>query len=250
MTVFDRATHIVIASDAAALAEAAAARLVARIEAAAGTARICLTGGSTPQRLYSLLATPPWRNRVPWSDVHWFIGDDRFVPPEDPLSNMGAARELFLDRCAAPGTVHAIATDTATNPDDAARNYESVLQSSYGAARLDRAQPLFDVVLMGVGSDGHTASLFPGAPALTQTIRWVVGVDEAGLAPFVPRVTLTLPALAACREMLVLVDGADKRAILARLAKGADLPAARLAPWGALTWIVTAEAAPETLDAR
>lgn len=249
MTVFDRAGHIVIAADETALAEATAARLVARIDAAGGAARICLTGGSTPRTLYSLLATPPWRKRIAWSGVQWFIGDDRFVSPDDPLSNMGAARTLFLNRCAAPDTVHAMPTGNAS-PDDSARAYEAMLRSAYGADRLDPERPLFDAVLMGVGPDGHTASLFPGAPTLAETVRWVVGVSEAGVAPFVPRVTLTLPVLNACREMLVLVSGADKRAVLNRLAIDHSLPAARLRPWGELTWIVTAEAAPEMLDAR
>lgn len=248
MSVFDRAAHIVIATDEAALAEAAATRLAARTTAVGG-ARICLTGGRTPQALYRLLARPPWRDRIAWHNTHWFVGDERFVPADDALSNMGMARALFLDQCAAPGTVHPVATDAA-GPDQAAHAYEAMLQALYGAQRLDDEQPLFDLVLMGIGSDGHTASLFPGAPALAERTRWVVGVDEAGLAPFVPRVTLTLPALNACREMLVLVDGADKRATLARLAAGEALPAARLDPWGALTWIVTLEAAPETLDAR
>lgn len=249
MTVFERASHIVIAADEAALAEAAATRLIARIKAAAGDARICLTGGSTPQALYRLLARSPWRERIAWPLVHWFIGDERFVPLDDPLSNMGMARALCLDRCAAPGTVHPIATSAAT-PDEAARIYEAELRALYGATRLDPAQPLFDMVLMGVGSDGHTASLFPGAPALAERTRWAIGVDEAGPAPIVPRVTLTLPALNACREMLVLVGGADKRATLERLAANESLPAAHLFPQGDLTWIITTEAAPEALDAR
>jgi len=249
MTVFDRAAHIVIATDEAALAEAAATRLIARIAAAKGEARICLTGGHTPQALYRLLARPPWRDRIAWQNVQWFIGDERLVPLSDRLSNMGTACALFLDQCALPGTVHSVPTDAAT-PEAAARAYEATLQTVYGTTHLDPAEPLFDAVLMGVGADGHTASLFPGAPALTERTRWAVGVDQAGLAPFVPRITLTLPALNACREMLVLVDGADKRATLARLAAGEALPAARLDPWGDLTWIVTLEAAPETLDAR
>jgi 6-phosphogluconolactonase len=249
MSVFDRASHIVIAADEAALAETAAARLVARIQTATGGARICLTGGRTPQALYRLLARSPWRERIAWHSTHWFVGDERFVPLADPLSNMGTAGALMLDRCAAPGTVHPIPTDAA-DPDRAARAYEATLQAVYGASQLDRERPLFDLVLMGVGGDGHTASLFPGAPALAEPARWTVGVEKAGLAPFVPRVTLTLPALNACREMLALVDGADKRPVLAKLAASDHLPAARLNPWGGLTWIVTTDAAPEALDAR
>ena len=115
------------------------------------------------------------------------------------------ARRLFLDSHAPAANIHPIPTDTA-NPQEAARRYESELKSFYGADRLDPARPLFDVVLMGVGPDGHTASLFPGYPALEETERWVVGVPEAHVEPFVPRVTLTLPALGSCREMLFEVS--------------------------------------------
>jgi 6-phosphogluconolactonase len=110
--------------------------------------------------------------------VHWFIGDDRFVPPDDPLSNMGMARQRFLDRIGAPAAnVHPMAT-TAESPDAAARLYEAELKRFYGRELLDPAHPLFDLVLMGLGSDGHTASLFPGAPALDERERWVVGVEK------------------------------------------------------------------------
>ena len=136
------------------------------------------------------------------------------------------ARQAFLDRCAPPANIHPIATDAA-NPDEAAHRYEAELKSFYGADELDPARPLFDLVLMGVGPDGHTASLFPGYPALEETERWVVGVPKAHVEPFVPRVTLTLPALASCREMLFEVSGADKRAILTRVLAGEDLPAGR-----------------------
>ena len=119
-----------------------------------------------------------------------------------------------------------MATD-ASNPEAAARLYEDELKAFYGADRLDPARPLFDLVLMGLGDDGHTASLFPHSPALDETERWVVGIAKAGMEPFVPRVTLTFPALASTREMLFLVDSADKRAILSRVLAGDDLPARR-----------------------
>ena len=196
-----------------------------------GRAAICLTGGSSPKRLYQLLATDAYRSRIPWDRVHWFIGDDRFVAADDPLNNMAMARRLFLDACAPADTIHPIPTDAA-DPEDAARRYESELKSYYGFSRLNPARPLFDLVLMGVGPDGHTASLFPGYPAVDETERWVVGVPQAHVEPFVPRVTLTLPVLGSCHEMLFEAAGADKRAILTRVFDGEDLPANRVCSHG------------------
>lgn len=235
--------EIVVVDNAAALAQTAAARILARMEANTGRVAICLTGGSTPRTLYELLATPEWRAKIPWERIHWFIGDDRFVPPSDANSNIGMARQAFLDACAGPGTVHAIPTDSNT-PDAAARAYENTLQKFYGAATIDPARPLFDVVLMGIGPDGHTASLFPGYPAAQETSRWVVGVPQAHVAPFVPRVTLTFPALASCGQMLFLVSGADKRDIVSRALTDATLPAARAVSQNRTVWLMDRAAAP------
>jgi 6-phosphogluconolactonase len=157
--------QVITVSDPAALAKAAAERVLARIAANSDRVAICLTGGSSPKQLYQLLATEPYRNRIPWPRVHWFIGDERFVAATDPLNNMGMARQLFLDRFAPKANIHPIPTDSA-DPDEAARRYQSELQSFYGANVLDPDRPLFDVVLMGVGPDGHTASLFPDYPAI------------------------------------------------------------------------------------
>jgi 6-phosphogluconolactonase len=216
----------IVVADPAALAVAAAERLMARIEANGGRIVICLTGGSSPKQLYQLLATETYARNIPWDRVHWFIGDERFVPPSDPLNNMAMARTIFLDRLAPKDHIHPIPTDAAT-PDESARRYEITLKAFYGAEDLDPARPLFDLVLMGVGPDGHTASLFPGYPALAETRHWVTGVPTAHVEPFVPRVTLTLPALASCREMLFEVAGREKRAILATLSKDESLPANR-----------------------
>jgi 6-phosphogluconolactonase len=215
----------------------AADRLLARIDANNGRIAICLTGGSSPKQLYALLATDRYRARIPWDRVHWFIGDERFVPPTDPRNNMAMARGLFLDRLAPAANIHPIPTDTAS-PDDSAARYAETLKSFYGADRLDDARPLFDLVLMGVGPDGHTASIFPGYPALDEAERWVVGVPKANVEPFVPRVTLTLPALASCREMLFEVAGADKRAILTRVLGGENLPANRARANGETVFLV------------
>ncbi|HEY3032503.1 MAG TPA: 6-phosphogluconolactonase [Bradyrhizobium sp.] len=241
--------HVISVSDAEALAKAAADRILARMAANRGRVAICLTGGSSPRQLYQLLAAERYRSRIPWDRVHWFIGDERFVPADDPLNNMGTARRLFLDSYAPASNIHPIPTATA-NPEEAARRYESELQSFHGADRLDARRPLFDVVLMGVGPDGHTASLFPDYPALKETDRWVVGVPEAHVEPFVPRVTLTLPALGSCREMLFEVSGSDKRAILTRVIDGEDLPANRAHSTGETIWLVDKAAQPENFRAQ
>jgi 6-phosphogluconolactonase len=236
--------QLLVVSDAAALAQAAAERVVARIGADAERVAVCLTGGSSPKRLYELLGTAPYRSRIPWDRVHWFIGDERFVPASSPFNNMSMARRAFLDACAPLGNIHPIPTDTG-NPDESALRYARELQSFQGADALDPARPLFDLVLMGVGPDGHTASLFPGYPAIEETARWVVGVPEARVEPFVPRVSLTLPALGSCREMLFEVSGPAKRAILTRLLAGENLPASRAHSQGETIWLVDQAALPE-----
>ena len=217
---------------------------MARVTANAGRIAICLTGGSSPKQLYALLATDAYRDRIPWQRVHWFIGDERFVPKADPRNNMAMARQTFLDACAPPANIHPIPTET-TSPDESAARYAGELQSFYGADLLDDARPLFDLVLLGVGPDGHVASMFPGYPAIEETGRWVVGVPKANVEPFVPRMTLTLPTLASCREMLFEVSGADKRAILTRVLDGENLPANHARSNGETIWLADAAALPE-----
>jgi 6-phosphogluconolactonase len=240
----DENRDIVRVSDAEALADAAAQRLLARIEAQPNRAAICLTGGSSPKRLYQLLAEEPYRSRIPWPRVDWFIGDDRFVSLDDPLSNMGMAKRAFLDRYAPPDRVHPMPVED-TTPESGAERYATMLKTFYGSNAIDPAKPLFDLVLMGIGPDGHTASLFPGYPAIEETSRWVVGVEQAHVAPFVPRITLTLHTLAACAEMLFLVSGHDKQAILARVLEDPKLPAARARSMNKTTFLVDTAAMPE-----
>jgi 6-phosphogluconolactonase len=240
---------IIAVADPAALAKAAADRVLARITANAARVAICLAGGSSPKQLYQLLATEAYRNRIPWDRVHWFVGDERFVPATDPLSNIAMMRDAFLDRCAPIANIHPILTDSA-DPEDAARRYERELKSFYGADELDLARPLFDLVLLGVGPDGHTASLFPGYPAIEETRRWVIEVPKANVEPFVQRITLTLPALGSCREMLIEASGAGKRPILTRVFAGEDLPANRAHSTGETVWLVDAAALPENFRER
>lgn len=236
--------HLIVVADAVELAKAAADRVMARISANDGRIAICLTGGSSPKKLYELLGSDGYKDRIPWDRVHWFIGDERFVSPDDPFNNMSGARRAFLDRCAPAANIHPIPTDAAS-PDEAALRYEHQLKTFYGAGELDAAKPLFDLVLLGVGPDGHIASLFPGYPAIAEKTHWVVGVSQAHVAPFVPRASLTLQALGSCREMLFEVGGKDKRAILTRVLAEEDLPANRARASGETVWLVDSAALPE-----
>jgi 6-phosphogluconolactonase len=241
-------SEIIAVADPKAQAQTAAERVIARIAANSGRVAICLSGGSSPKQLFELLATDAYRGRIPWDRVHWFMGDERFVPADDHRNNMRMARQAFLDKCAPATNVHPISTDTA-NPAEAARRYESELKSFYGANELNPARPLFDLVMLGVGPDGHTASLFPGYPAVDETRRWVTEVPEAHVEPFVPRVTLTLPALASCPEMMFEASGSGKRAILARVLAGEDLPANRARSQGETVWLLDQAALPENFRA-
>jgi 6-phosphogluconolactonase len=228
--------------DAEALAQAAADRLVDTAIRRPGDAfAVALSGGSTPRRLYELLAAAPRRERFPWARVHWFWGDERFVPPDHPKSNFRMVREAMLARAPVPeGNVHPVPTVGLT-PDEAARAYQGELAAFHGSTELDGARPLFDVTLLGLGPDGHTASLFPGTAALEERRDWVVAV--AGAQPE-PRITLTYPALESSRHVTFLVAGEEKRAIFERFRRGdAALPAERIRPVGTLHVFVDAAAA-------
>jgi 6-phosphogluconolactonase len=199
-----------------------------------GVFAIALSGGSTPRRLYQLLAGPPYCDKFPWSRTHWFWGDERFVSHENTLSNYRMVREALLSRAPVPDiNIHPIPT-VGTTPDKAAAAYERELKSFYGADHLDPARPLFDVTLLGLGPDGHTASLFPNTAVLAERDRWVAAVVGAKSEA---RITLTYPVLESSRNAVFLVAGEEKRAVLARLRRGdRSLPAARLHPAGTL-WI-------------
>lgn len=229
-----------ILEDPSALARRAAEWMTTTALAAKDTCRISLSGGSTPKALYELLASEPFRGRFPWSKVSWYWGDERFVPPDHPESNYRMAREAMLARVPVPPqNVHPIPTDG--TPEDAARRYERTLQHAYGPATLDPRRPLFDIMLLGVGADGHTASLLPGHPALDERTRWVLPVPEG--RPEV-RITLTLPAIESSRHVAFLVAGKSKAPILLKIrAGGSGLPAARVRPVGELLWFVDRAAA-------
>lgn len=212
------------------LAQRLADWIVARIGERAGRVALCLSGGTTPRRLYELLGIAPRRERLPWARTHCFWGDERFVPNDDSRSNFHMAHQALLAHVPIPAqNIHAVAVDRGSAA-EAAAAYERVLKEFYGADALDVARPLFDVTLLGLGEDGHIASLFPNSPALAETDRWAVPVTGHGA---VDRVTLTYPVLASSTIAIVLVAGEGKRAVLSRLRAGDPaLPATHLRPAG------------------
>ena len=232
-----------ILADPEALARRVADWLLAMSTARGGVFTIALSGGGTPRRLYELLAGPPYRDVFPWHRTHLFWGDERFVPRNDESSNYRMVRDAMLSRAPIPATnIHPIPTEGLT-PETAASDYERELKSFYGAERLDPARPLFDVNLLGLGPDGHTASLFPGTAVLEERERWVAAV----VGPKPARITLTYPALESSRHAAFLVAGKEKRDILRRFQGGErTLPAARLRPTGALHLFADAAAARDT----
>jgi 6-phosphogluconolactonase len=237
------AAELTVLDDAAALARHAAAWLLEKVGTAdAGARAVCLSGGATPRILYEALARRPYREAMPWRQIHWFWCDERFVPAADARSNYGMAQRLLLERVPIPReNIHAIPTARGT-PGAAASAYEDELKRFYGASALAPERPLFDVAFLGVGDDGHTASLFPGSAVLQERSLWAAAVPEAQPES---RITLTYPVLESSRDVAFLVTGAAKRRIMQSIFDGAtDVPAARLRPVGRLHWFVDRAAAP------
>ncbi|HUH86293.1 MAG TPA: 6-phosphogluconolactonase [Stellaceae bacterium] len=226
--------------DPPALARHVAEWMTAAALATKGPFRVSLSGGSTPKALYALLASAEFKGRFPWQHVSWYWGDERFVPHDHPESNYRMTREAMLDKAPIPPrNIHPMPIDGA--PDDAARRYEGTLQKAYGATILDPARPLFDITLLGLGADGHTASLLPGESVLAERRRWVAAVSHG--RPEI-RITMTYPVIESSRSVAFLVAGREKAAILHAIrAGGSDVPAARVRPIGALLWFVDRAAA-------
>lgn len=231
---------IEVAAGAASLACRLADWLVDRVAGTRGPFALSLSGGSTPKRLYTLLASPAYRKRIAWQRLHLFWGDERYVPPDHPDSNYRMAREAMIAHVPIPADqVHPI--PTAPSPEEAAAAYERTLKTFYGAEALDPARPLFQVTLLGLGPDGHTASLFPGTASLDEHRAWAVPV--AGARPE-PRITLTLPVIASSDTVAFLVAGADKYPVIERLRRGDPaLPAARVHAARELRWFLDRAAA-------
>lgn len=229
------------------LAAAAAQHFNENVSAAVrlrGQAFVALCGGSTPQTLYALLAQPPYLDAVPWDKIHFFWGDERCVPPDDLDSNYGQARQILLARVPAPSVnIHRVLGEMA--PEAAAEDYIKQLQKqAANAARW----PRFDWVLMGMGADGHTASLFPGQVHPAEADSPVVAVTASYPGRPTNRVTLTPLVFNAAENVLFLVTGASKAAVLAEVLQGAhdplQLPAQRIQPLtGSLAWFMDTAAA-------
>lgn len=226
-------------------------RTAAASVARAGQFRVALSGGSTPRPLHRLLAAPPYRDSIPWTQTHIFWADERLVPPDDPDSNFGNARDDLLDMLPMP-VDHIHPMCSSRPPEQAAEDYENVLASCFHSN--PPAWPVFDLILLGIGTDGHTASIFPGDRTALDTSRWVVAVK--GGSPNVDRLTLTLPVLEQARHLAFLVSGSDKaamvRTILTEIKK--TLPPQFLASAGGrVTWYLDRDAAhqlPEELAGK
>ena len=243
MSMTAAATEFRTFADADSLAHEVADWLRGRAQASDQPFAVSLAGGSTPRRLYECLASPDIASRFPWSRVHWFWGDERFVPHDHPDSNYRMVREALLSRAPVPDeNIHAVPTE-GISPQEAAAAYEATLKRFYGRDTLTPDRPLFGVTLLGVGADGHTASLFPGQPALRERQRWAVAVIGAKSEV---RITLTYPTLDSSRDLAFVVTGAEKRQALARVQAGDPAaPAGAIRPVGCLHWFTDRAAAPE-----
>lgn len=238
-------TRWTVHPDPGAVAVAAADRVVAAAAAAIeerGAFRVALSGGRTPREVYPLLLEPGRRDAVDWSRVEFFWGDERSVPPDHPESNFGVAYGMLISQL--PGVradqVHRMPAE-AEDIDAAAMGYEGELRLSFGARGSE--PPSFDLIWLGMGPDGHCASLFPGTAALEEEARWAVG-------NWVPqqdtwRMTLTFPVLVAGRDVIFVVTGADKADPIRRIRAGdSGLPAERVSGEN-VEWIVDRAAAGE-----
>jgi len=228
-----------IFDDAGQFASQTAAWIAGLIAAKNGRFRIALAGGETPRALYRELGAR-FQGSVDWTNVEFFWGDERFVPPEDPASNYGMARETLLTQISAPeANIHSI--PTGGDPDEAAWTYEATLKRAYGADSLSPARLLFDLVLLGLGDDGHICSLLPGSPALEERRRWCVPVTQGRPET---RITLTYAPIQSSRATAFLVVG-EKKAEAVRAVRAGDsaLPGGRLRPEGELIWLLDRAAA-------
>jgi 6-phosphogluconolactonase len=235
--------ELMVVDSGPAFAEAGA-MLFAQAAAARGPKFVAgLAGGSTPKAIYELLSAAPFRTQIDWSELDFVLGDERFVAPDDANSNVHMIRRALFDRLdGSSAKLHPVPYDGMTI-DAAARSYESVLKSLYGADVIDPARPFFDIVFLGMGDDGHTASLLPGQPELLDERRlWVLPVTKGRPEA---RVTLTYPVLKSAKLVVFVVSGTGKCDMLDQVLSGVEteVPAARLHSQGRLVWLVDRDAA-------
>ena len=239
------AIELVVLDDAPALARAAADCVVEaawQAVAASGRCHLALAGGTTPRAAYALLAASHSR-RMEWPRVHAWFGDERCVPPDHEASNYGAARDALLAHVPIPDAqVHRIAGEL--GPEAAADACDAELRAAFGAPAPDART--FDLVLLGMGEDGHTASLFPGSGSLAARDRWAVPAESPDPERPWPRVTLTLDAIRAAHTVVLLAAGAAKRPLVRAIVEGDPaalaLPAARARGRRRTLWLVDAAA--------
>ena len=205
---------------------------------------LVLSGGSTPRLLYEELARQAISKRIDWQKTHIFWGDERYLPPDHPDSNYRLAFQTLVSKVdIPPANLHQILTE-GRSANGAAEAYEKTLRHFFRPSAGSEEHtylPSFDLVLLGLGEDGHTASLFPGDAALEEKYRWVVTVDGASASPPVPRITLTLPVLNKAECVIFLVSGSDKKEVFAEIINNpgtAAYPAARVRPSGRLLWFI------------
>jgi 6-phosphogluconolactonase len=209
-----------------------------------GRYTMALSGGKTPVLLYSLLASE-FAGRLGWKSVHLFWGDERFVPQDHPDNNFRMAYDAWISKIPIPHqNIHRIPTETAT-PEKAARSYEQTLKEFFDSPGK-KSFPVFDAMLLGVGADGHTASLFPGSRILGEKSRWVVSAEAPPSVFPNERITLTLPLINSSREVLFLAFGEEKKNVLKEIFEVPEkakkvYPAAMVKPRERLQWYLEKE---------
>ncbi len=224
----------------------------------ADTVTIALAGGKTPERLYQNLARPPFHARMPWPKIHFFWGDERCVSFDHPDSNFGMAFRTMISKSPVPPqNVHPMPGDMLF-PNKAAATYEKILRGFFNPSPLGDGQgatptqgsryPSFDLILLGLGKDGHTASLFPGDGILEEENRWVAAVNNPRGSPPVPRITLTLPVINRAKTVIFLVSGVEKRDVIRSILDDSEwagrfYPAAMVRPEGKVLWFLDEDAA-------
>jgi 6-phosphogluconolactonase len=241
---------IQVCNDPESLSEAAARLFVKRSRHAVQVQNqfsVALVGGHTPERTYQILSQPHFHDQVPWTKVHVFWSDERCVPPDDPRSNAHMAHQALLDRVPIPpDQIHPIRCNQ--NPQQAAEEYESLLRDFFAGR-----SPCFDLILLGLGENGHTASIFPGTLAVEEQKRWVTAVFVAEQAMW--RITMTPLLINQAAMVAFLVAGTAKARVLQRVLGGPfesyDLPAQLIQPVsGGLDWIVDEAAYRELIKTK